>query len=501
MYEDKNKYALKLIAVLLFAWVAVFPTLGTVSLWDIDAGRYLVPAKNAIEHGKWLIPEYNGHPRIVKPPLMVWLVALSSIAFNGGKVNEFSARIPSALAAMGTLLLLFYLVKANTEDEELGLWACFFLASSLLFIRYARADVTDMVLLFFITTALFAGYMALEKRSPMWLMLWATSCGLGYMDKGPVAVVLPAIILFLYCYSEGLWHRVPWPWVPVALLLLVALCLWWPLAVGPAYWREFILQSNIKRAFANPSWKTGPFFYIFNFPAHFAMPSVLIPTAAYALKRYRNPRITLFIIWFTVVFVLFSISDTKRSSYILPLYPAAAVIAAYGFMKAKKHSLKIPQVASSLILAGSGSWLTWTVLKHGGTYLLAAGILTASLVSAAIVFKLGNRKVALVLACSLFALSYSNLYQPVADRLYHSPKRCIEKFKRIVGDEPIYVYGSLRANEYWYWGVRRIPKAGPDTPPPFYFYTRKSRVNLPFNLTRLGCCTYQRERLCLFVAD
>lgn len=306
-------------------------------MWEIDEGRYLVTAQNAIKYGKWIVPEYNGGPRIEKPPLMVWLVAASSIILNHGKVNEFTARLPSSIAAILVLVLIYVLVKCETQREDVAVLSAFLLSTSLLFVKHARFAITDMVLLFFITLSILLAYLAVEKESPWYLLAAFASCGLGYMDKGPVGLVIPAGIILLWCYSEKKLDRIPWKWVPLGILIFAVLTLWWPILVGPAYWEQFLIKSNIKRAFQNPSWKTSTFFYILNFPAHFILPSAGIIATAYALRRYTKPNIGLFAVWFAFVFVLFSISDTKRSSYILPLYPAAATLVGWGLVRLKSY--------------------------------------------------------------------------------------------------------------------------------------------------------------------
>ncbi len=498
----KNK--LKLLLVIAFFSLTVFPTLGRVSLWEIDEGRYLGPARNAIEYGKWLIPEYNGGPRIQKPPLMVWLVAASSFLVNNGKVDEFSARLPSALAALGVLLLVYIMVVQETEDEELALWSVFVLSSSLLFVKHARFAITDMVLLFFITATIFSLTRSIRTGRGTYLYLAAIFSALGFLVKGPVAVVVPGIIYLLLAYSERELSSIPWKHMPFAFLLFLTLALPWPLLAGREFWREFILRSNLQRAVSNPSWKTSIFFYITNFPAHFVVPSVLIPATACALKRYSTRPLTLFAVWFASVFVLFSIFDTKRSSYILPAYPAAAVLVAFVFVRAFKsvkceRFIKLAKHLVFAVFTGIYLWFIATLAKYKAPakFYLLASVCFASILT---ILWLSKKKPKhfIVLSCAIFALTYTNLYQPVADKIYHSPKICIERMKSIVGNAPLYIYGSLRANEYWYWQRRTIPDVEGALTTPYYFYTRKKHIKLYGLYRKILCCAYQKERLCLY---
>ncbi len=486
-----GNYKLKFLALLALFALVVFPTLGRVTLWDSDEGRYLVCAKNAIEHGRWIIPEYNGGDRIQKPPLMVWLVAVSSLAFNNGKVNEFFARLPSVAAAFGVLVVLFLFVSWYAKDERLALYSCFFLSTSLLFIKQARFAITDMVLLFFIVSAICSGVYALEKRSSLAFYAAFALCGIGFMDKGPVAFVVPSLVVFLWSISER--RPIPWKKVPFGLLVFLVLALWWPLVVGRRYWEAFIVKSNIDRMLHNPAWKTSLFFYVLNFPAHFITASCLIPTAFWALKRYRRPALSLFFIWFWVVFVLFSISDTKRSSYILPLYPAASVIVAWAFLRAKR--LVWAKTLALFVLLGGLARCLYIFFKYNAPYLWCVLALLAMAFAVLLYFVISREKAFVVVACALFALSYTNLYQPAADVLFHSPKRCVEEMKAYVDGEPLYIYGSLRANELWYWGREKIEKVEKLGGLKGFVYTRKRKdLGLPL----ITCCSYQKHRLCLY---
>ncbi len=503
MPESKYKQTAVLLLTIAVFCLSVFPTLGSVSLWDPDEGRYLVCAKNAIEHGHWLVPVYNGGPRVEKPPLMVWLVAASSILLNGGKVNEFTARLPSAVFALLTLVVLFLLVRWHTGDGAVAALSSFFLSTSLLFVKQARFAITDMVLLFFITSAIFAGAVAVERGSKAATIAAFFLCALGFMDKGPVALVIPAVVVLLFAASERKLSNIPWKVVPVGLAVFALAALWWPALVGKPYWHKFIYKSNIERLLHNPSWKTGPLFYVFNFPTHFLLASALTPAVAVALKRYRRANLSLFLIWFCVVFVLFSISDTKRSSYILPLYPAAAAVFAWAFerigedSRALRTSLALMMGAITLALL----WFTVFALVRGAPPLYYTASVGAIFGVWTLFFAAKNRPKALALVlCALFSLAYTNLYQPAYDRLHHSPKRCVEKMKEIVKDAPLYVYGSLRSNELWYWGRTKIPRITDTTPVEegSYFYTRERQVFLPGREKRVLCCSYQKHRLCLY---
>ena len=102
------------------------------------------PQRDMILNGNWIVPHFNGVPRINKPPLFYWVVAISYKIFG---INEFSARLPSALAAIGTVLIT-YLWGKRLEDRKNGFWAGMVLMASPLFFLISRFCITDMLLTF-----------------------------------------------------------------------------------------------------------------------------------------------------------------------------------------------------------------------------------------------------------------------------------------------------------------------------------------------------------------
>ncbi len=493
----------------------IFPTLGKVSLWEIDEGRYLICAQNAIDKGKWIIPEYNGGPRIVKPPLMVWLVAISSILLNKGKVNEFTARFPSAIAACFTVFLLYFFIYKKLKNIELAFLSAFVLSTSYLFFKQARFAITDMVLLFFITSSIFSFFIGFEEDRKSFLILGFICMGLGFMDKGPVAFIIPTFVLLIYLYSRGqLIESLRKKEIIWGFLIFLAISLWWPLYVGKPYWEKFIVSSNVKRFAYNPSWKTSMFFYLYNFPAHFFVWSAFIPTIFHIMKRKRPENLSLFFIWFAFVFVFFSISDTKRSSYILPLYPAASVITGWAFNELKNMETKVietlaPRTSKLLLFSGiiaSGLLGFGKIIIKDFKIIHLILIFVTSTIYILGLFRLRKSLFKLFLSAALgFSLIYTNIYQPLADKAFHSPKYCSNLIKDIVKDSPLFVYGSIRANELFYLKKAKISKIKTldELPKGSYIYTRKpSKFEKKFpHLKRVLCCSYQKEKLCLYKSD
>src|SRR5919198_4964453 len=138
-------------ALLLAAWALLcLPNLGAPSLWDIDEGNNAEAAREMLGCGNWVVPTFNYQLRVDKPALLYWLQAAAYRAFG---VNEFAARLPSALAALATVLMAYELGR-RMFGAGTGLLAGLILASSAGFCAAAHFANPDALLNAFTVLAL-----------------------------------------------------------------------------------------------------------------------------------------------------------------------------------------------------------------------------------------------------------------------------------------------------------------------------------------------------------
>src|SRR5947208_7640112 len=136
------------VAVLLY-----FPNLGKPSLWDIDEGNNAEAAREMRAAGNWIVPTFNFQLRVDKPALLYWL---QIAAYESVGVNEFAARLPSAIAALLTVLLAYELGR-RMFDAVTGLVGSLVLATSVMFSAAAHFANPDALLnLFTVLTLLLA---------------------------------------------------------------------------------------------------------------------------------------------------------------------------------------------------------------------------------------------------------------------------------------------------------------------------------------------------------
>ncbi len=310
---------MRTLLILCLAYVLFIHALGNISLWDPDEPRQAIMAREMLARGDYMHPYLNGLPYLEKPPLHPWLIMLT--ARVSGTINEFSSRLPSALAA--TLLLLFtYFLGRRLDHEVSGFLGALILATNYQFLGNARESVMDMTFALFIGMAIFLGYLSIERERKWLLALSLLPCALAILTKGPAGLVIPVAVLFLYCLATG---RLRTTFLPLCAgtLLSCALASIWFFLAGKAYAQEFVLHQNITR-FVTGFDHIEPFWYYFpKLFVNFLPWSIPLPFAVFfAFRR----RLWLPLVWLLFTFVFFDISKSKRAIYLLSCYPAMALL-------------------------------------------------------------------------------------------------------------------------------------------------------------------------------
>jgi 4-amino-4-deoxy-L-arabinose transferase-like glycosyltransferase len=235
-------------ALLLFLCALLtLPNLGKPSFWDLDEGVNAEAAREMRNAGTWVIPTYNYQLRTAKPAMIYWLQRISYDVFG---VNEWAARFPSVLASWVTVLLVYELAR-RMFDRRTGLCSGIILASVAQFGLLAHAATPDAVLLTWIILAFTVFWFGHAHGGRKWWVPMAAACGLAMLTKGPVGVVLPAIIVVLYFAWNGEWRRLLDHRCGYALLtfLLVA-APWYGLVAGETrgeWVKTFLTKENLGR--------------------------------------------------------------------------------------------------------------------------------------------------------------------------------------------------------------------------------------------------------------
>ncbi|QDU31965.1 Undecaprenyl phosphate-alpha-4-amino-4-deoxy-L-arabinose arabinosyl transferase [Anatilimnocola aggregata] len=217
-----------LTVVVSLAAILLLTNLGGPRLWDDDESRNAGCAVEMLLRGDWIVPIFNAELRAHKPVLTYWCMI---VAYKLGGVNEFTARLPSAIAAMGTLILT-YCIGRRLFNARTGLWSAIALGCSITFCMTGRAATPDSILVFTCTLAIalfvfgtfarrtvtntetgeiddqlgplqrYKGHW-FPQRTILVVMLYA-AMGLAVLAKGPVGLVLPTAVIGMFLLIQRL---------------------------------------------------------------------------------------------------------------------------------------------------------------------------------------------------------------------------------------------------------------------------------------------------------
>ena len=317
--------------VCLVCLVIVFSNLGSSALFDPDEGRNAEKAREILLLGDWVTPYENFLPTLDKPVFFYWLVAISFKLFG---LSEWSARLPSALAGLGCIFLVYRFARLQWGLQE-GLWSSLVLITSLEFFLFSRIVIFDMTLTFFISLALFSFYAVTQTDDPRagkrHCLLMYAAMGAGTLVKGPIALVLSGMIIFFYLLVTRKWfllRRLNIPLGAIVCFAVVAPWYLWVEARNPGYLRYFLWEEHFVRYLTPHFSRTKGWYYFFLVLGIGFLPwSFFIPVTAKNLWNRTFTGANLFLtLWVILPFAFFSASNAKLPHYILPIYPALAIL-------------------------------------------------------------------------------------------------------------------------------------------------------------------------------
>lgn len=317
------------VLVTLFAAVLFFSKLGGNGIANWDDCYYAQKAKEILATGDWLTMHYNGMPEVDNPPFFIWLVALSFAAFG---VSEWAAVFPSALMGVATVSLVWMFAR-RLFTPWAGTFAAFVLATTMPFLKYGRHAMMDVTLSFFVTLSLFSLYLAVhEKRKPFFL-LWGACIAVAILIKS-VLGFFPLVISVAYLALSGRWRTFGDRWfLGGAALALVLGCAWYAhqYAAFGAWFLErhfgwLILQRGFERE-AEP-WHAH-LSYLRDLAKYYWpwLPLLGIGLAHGARRAWKGDhRSLLLVLWVLVIAGAMSLTQSRMLWYIMPIFPAAAMI-------------------------------------------------------------------------------------------------------------------------------------------------------------------------------
>lgn len=329
-----RKLFFPMLTVILICSIIFFLGLGKRGLWAPDETRYVAVAKEIVDSNDWITLRLNGAIYREKPPVFFWLISLFSLLF--GKFSEFSARLPSAVAGLGSAAIT-YLFAKKLFDEKVALLSTLILITSLAYLGASRWVILDPLLTFFVIFSIYLLYLGLmEKKRRLAAYIFAfVLMALGTLTKGPVGFILPLLVLIVFSSFANNLRSLFTKEFFWGFFLFILLILSWLIPAcmkaGGSYTNELLLKQIFGRYFRPFSHKEPFYFYFVRFPAEFLPWIFFLPSAIiYLIKNKINEANVKFIfIWFASIFIFFTLSKSKNDLYILPAYPAAAMAIAY----------------------------------------------------------------------------------------------------------------------------------------------------------------------------
>lgn len=316
-----------------------------------DETRYAEIPREMLATGDWMVPRLVGLPYFEKPVLGYWVHAIALAVFDQA---EWAIRLPSVLCVGISTLIMWWLLHQSHHGPKRRHWADLFalvFLTLLLVVVIAKVVVLDSLFAMLLTATFASFYLATESRKhskyeTFMLISCGFFCGLAFLTKGFLAFALTGMVFGPYLAWMRRWKDcLRMAWLPILTSLLIVLP--WAIAIhmkAPDFWRYFFWEEHVHRFMAETAQHREPMvFYLVLLPFMCLPWTFLIPGALMNLKgtfraASREGRLMIFaMIWFGLPFIFFSISKGKLATYILPCFPALALLVSHGLSLVSKQ--------------------------------------------------------------------------------------------------------------------------------------------------------------------
>ncbi len=309
-----------------------------------DASRYMLETKNLVT------PYYNGEIRLNKPPMTYWIVALGYSIFG---VNELGLRFMHVLLGLLTGVVTALLAWEVFKSKTISTYSFIIFSLSLTIYANAHYASPEMPFTFFITLSIYLWYVGYIRKNNFFIVFAFLAASLAMLVKGPAGFVLPAGVVFLYLLVANPSELLKLKYYLLSFVSLI-LGLWWHVYQifdkGKLFW-EIFYKENFKRIYSGGE----PFyFYYLDLLVSFLPYSFLFFFALFWVVFKQRQNHFIFLAWFFFIFTLFSVVKQKIPVYVMPAYPALAVMTA-GFLvsssweKLKRYSSYFLSIFISLV--------------------------------------------------------------------------------------------------------------------------------------------------------
>ena len=365
---------IQLAIIALFAVIVLFAKLGAGGLASLDDCYYAEQAKEILQTGDWLTMHYQGKALHENDPVCLWSMAFMFKTFG---ISEFTARAHSAFFGVLTIILVYFLGRL-LYDHWTGIFSAIFLLTTQIFTKYARHAMLDVTLTFFVILALFFFAKAVKKdeketdnHEGLYFLLFGISTGIAILTKNLLGV-FPLLTAALYTlFNKGFTRRYSFNLTFAAVIALALPAVWYFYSYktsGIEFFKVHFGYILFDRSLKESAGKQDFWSYTSYASALFKLyqPWLFLAVAGFFLMlvkwiKERDKGSILLIIHVTLTLFVLSLSNARKIWYIMPVFPAFAVMAA---LFTNKYILKSekPRFVTLLSLFAAGVVISFIIL-------------------------------------------------------------------------------------------------------------------------------------------
>jgi 4-amino-4-deoxy-L-arabinose transferase-like glycosyltransferase len=395
LFEDRRVHFCLIAAMSL---LVLFARLHQGDLGGYDDAVYAHEGKQMLATGQWWSVYLNGQPDFDKPPMFVWLEALSMLLFG---LSDFAARFPSALLGFGAILLVFFIARELTTSYWLPVWAMMILFSTQMFMKFAMRAMTDVPFTFFFALAVLFYLKGLKRNRHF--ILCGLAVSLAILTRSFLGAI-PLGVFLIHLAVTGRAHLLRSKQLIVGTLLAVTLPLVWFVSQYQLHGSQF-LSLHFSFTFDNLPLTNGksagqlgaglfryPLFLLESYWPWLPLMIAGLWMQTKKMVRERDSAGSLLVIWVSAVIVPFGLAEFKWLRYIMPVFPAFAILSAVTINEWLTVRVSSPTVREGLAPATSPS-LTVGLLTRlsavnctGQLFFLKAAYIVLCLALAAMAF-------------------------------------------------------------------------------------------------------------------